>query len=428
MSRAGGRVELAPAVHEAYGAALDLLQRSIVPAGFVASPSLPHYAAIWTRDASITCLGANVTTQAPLLAASRATLETIASRRTPYGMVPNAYWPADGYWDWGESGCTDDQAWFIIAADSYLRATDDTAFIRTLWPALDQCMQWLRHQDSTNFGLITSPEAGDWMDSSLNRSGKVLHNNVLYLRAARGMHQMAHALGQASSAPDPDDIRWRINLLFWPESGADFTELLRRGVRYEKTAAEFPHPASLRGFREAARDRRFYLAHVTFGTFADSCDVLANVLAILCDIPSVDRANVILDHLAGEGAADPYPAKTWLKPAREDDNPWGLLKPAAERTQDPRWRNPPWAYHNGGIWPFIGGYYVMALLKMGRTDEARAAMDRLVEANAQTEKGRWGFHEWLHGVTGKPGGAPDQAWSAATFVMVYHAFQQLAEF
>src|SRR5436853_235630 len=83
-------------------------------------------------------------------------------------------------------------------------------------------------------------------------------------------------------------------------------------------------------------------------------------------------------------------AETWLKPAREDDNPWGLLKLAAERTQDPRWRNPPWAYHNGGIWPFIGGYYVMALVKMGRTDEARAVMERLVEANAQAENGRWG--------------------------------------
>ena len=199
-------------------------------------------------------------------------------------------------------------------------------------------------------------------------------------------------------------------------------------MKYEKPAPEFPHPASLRGFREAARDRHFYLAHVSFGTFADSCDVLANVLAILCGVPTVDRANHILDHMGRHGVTDPYPAKTWLKPAEETDNPWGLLKPAAERTQDPRWRNPPYAYHNGGIWPFIGGYYVMALLKTGRVDEARAVMEKLAEGNAQTDQGRWGFHEWLHGVTGKPGGAPDQAWSAATFVMAYHAFSGGAEF
>jgi hypothetical protein len=415
-------------VDDGYEAAIDLLHRSIVPAGYVASPALPHYAAIWTRDGSITCLGANVTGLEPLLTASRATVETIASHRTELGMVANAYWPTDGYWDWGESGCTDDQAWFIIAADSYFRATRDVHFVSQLWPALEQSVQWLQHQDSTNFGLIDSPEAGDWMDSSLNRSGKVLHNNVLYLRAARAMHSMARSIGQTTTAPDPEDIRWRINLLFWPESDTDYVELLRRQVTYDKRPIDFPHPASVTGFRDAAHNRRFYLSHVSFGTFADTCDVLANLLAILCDVPTPDRANVILDHLARERAADPYPARTWLKPAAEGDNPWGLLKLAAERTQDPRWRNPPYSYHNGGVWPFIGGYYVMALAKAGRRDEAMAVMDRLAEANARSENQRWGFHEWLHGISGEPRGAPDQAWSAATFVMAYHALQGAVEF
>ena len=343
-------------------------------------------------------------------------------------MVPNAYWPADGYWDWGESGCTDDQAWFVLAAHSYWRATGDSDFLGGLWPALEQCIDTLRRQDSTNFGLIDSPEAGDWMDSSLNRSGKVLHNNVLYSRAVEAMHLMAIAIDQSTSAPAMDDVRWAINLLFWPTADADYGALLRRRVPYEASVTKFPHSASIDGFREAARDRAFYLAHITFGTFADACDVLANVLAILCDVASDERSQIVLDHLAKNDAAVPYPAKTWLKPFDESYNPWGLFKPTADRTQNPRWRNPPHSYHNGGIWPFIGGYYVMALVKAGRAEDAIEVMERLAEANSRSDQGRWGFHEWLDGVSGEPRGAPDQAWSAATYVMAYHALSDGAEF
>ena len=415
-------------VQEAYEAALDLLHESTVPAGYVASPSLPHYAAVWTRDASITSLGANVTGSDRLLECSRSTLETIASHANEFGMVANAYWPSANYWDWGESGCTDDQAWFIIAADSYHRATDDSQFLRELWSALERCIGWLDHQDSTNFGLIDSPEAGDWMDSSLNRSGKVLHNNVLYLRATEAMHRMAVSIGRTSAARDPADVRWAINALFWPDRATDYAELLSRRVKYGTEPVEFPHPASVAGFRAAAQDRGYYLAHVTFGTFADTCDVLANVMAILCDVASDERAETILNHLATHGAIDPFPAKTWLKPAQESDNPWGLLKSGADRVQDPRWRNPPHSYHNGGIWPFIGGYYVMALVKVGREDEAVQVINRLAEANLKSVGKKWGFNEWLHGVTGEPGGAEDQAWSAATFVMAYHALRDGARF
>jgi glycogen debranching enzyme len=35
--------------------------------------------------------------------------------------------------------------------------------------------------------------------------------------------------------------------------------------------------------------------------------------------------------------------------------------------------NLPEQYHNGGIWPFVGGFYVAALVKAGRLDEASAS-------------------------------------------------------
>jgi hypothetical protein len=56
---------------------------------------------------------------------------------------------------------------------------------------------------------------------------------------------------------------------------------------------------------------------------------------------------------------------------------WALYPPI--RPGEPDWRdyyrvrnlNMPHHYHNGGAWPFIGGFYVAALVQAGRHDEAR---------------------------------------------------------
>jgi glycogen debranching enzyme len=38
-------------------------------------------------------------------------------------------------------------------------------------------------------------------------------------------------------------------------------------------------------------------------------------------------------------------------------------------------------YRNGGVWPFIGGFYVAALVHAGRPNEATEALNSLAELN-----------------------------------------------
>jgi glycogen debranching enzyme len=94
-------------------------------------------------------------------------------------------------------------------------------------------------------------------------------------------------------------------------------------------------------------------------------------------------------------------------------------KQDAEPFQDPRWCNPPHAYHNAGVWPFIGGHLVAACVAAGMHDTASALLQRLIEANRRSADAAiaWGFHEWLRGDTGAPGGAALQAWSASSFLL-----------
>jgi glycogen debranching enzyme len=91
---------------------------------------------------------------------------------------------------------------------------------------------------------------------------------------------------------------------------------------------------------------------------------------------------------------------------------------------DPDWRdyygllNVPNHYHNGGVWPFIGGFYVASLVQSGQYAEAAETLERLAQLNRSGE-----FNEWHHGATGAAMGVRDQAWSAAMYIYAYRCVQ-----
>jgi glycogen debranching enzyme len=83
-------------------------------------------------------------------------------------------------------------------------------------------------------------------------------------------------------------------------------------------------------------------------------------------------------------------------------------------------QNLPWQYHNGGIWPFVGGFWVMALTAAGQRQEALQELEGLAQA---AEVNDWQFNEWFNGATGKPEGMPHQTWNAAMFLLAKHSFE-----
>jgi len=84
-------------------------------------------------------------------------------------------------------------------------------------------------------------------------------------------------------------------------------------------------------------------------------------------------------------------------------------------------QNLAWQYHNGGVWPFIGAFWVAALEAAGLPGgELRAELARVAAANAL---GGWQFNEWLHGRTMQPQGMPKQSWNAAAFLIADAALQ-----
>jgi hypothetical protein len=157
----------------------------------------------------------------------------------------------------------------------------------------------------------------------------------------------------------------------------------------------------------------YLFAQTTPFGFGWRCDVYANMLAHLFNIVDESKASDIFRFVWGSGGNKPFPVKN--------------IYPAVV-TQDPDQRayysgnllNLPNHYHNGGIWPFIGGAWVRSINKLGLRDVALKELHKLAGLNQRGIFNEWEFNEWYHGETGRPMGKAFQAWSASEFIHACH--------
>ena len=63
------------------------------------------------------------------------------------------------------------------------------------------------------------------------------------------------------------------------------------------------------------------------------------------------------------GVDDVHPVRSVCTPILEEDALW---RPYMSRHR----QNYAWQYHNGGIWPFVGGFYAVALAQSGMRERA----------------------------------------------------------
>ncbi len=139
-----------------------------------------------------------------------------------------------------------------------------------------------------------------------------------------------------------------------------------------------------------------------------------NILACLAGIPDKAKAGRIVDALIRRRANRPLPVRVMLDPIRKSSQLW---RPYMERHD----LDLPNQYHNGGGWPFVGGFWAMLLKDLGRKDMAWKELTRMAEANKAK---RWGFYEWFHGRTGVAMGMRGQSWNAAMFILAWHALKE----
>jgi len=145
-------------------------------------------------------------------------------------------------------------------------------------------------------------------------------------------------------------------------------------------------------------------------------DLLGNSLAILSGIATQSRANEMVSWIEEECSAMQHRGDLAVS---LPPNFFPYINP-----EDPDWHpryaefNNPGEYHNGGIWPFICGFYVAALVAAKRYTLAKEKLVALTHCIKLSVSGNveFGFNEWIKAQDGKPMGQDWQTWSAALYL------------
>jgi glycogen debranching enzyme len=394
--------------------ALEVLRRCVTPNGFRASGLAAGYPQVWARDNGIIFLGAVASGEAELIAAGRAALETLGAHQSLRGLIPLNVNPDTGFISTENAGAVDSNLWYILGHYLYFRTTGDTEFLLCHWPRIDRALVWLEYQDMNECGLLEIPEAGDWMDLLAVRYN-TLYDNALYYGAALAHQQLARHLGECVAAHalvvDAAGIHDRLNSLMWVDRcwvAEHFAEHLERLKTFRLEWFLLYHNIG------TISSRPFYLPWVAFREYGDWCDSLGNLLAILTGLADGHRTEHILRYMLQVGMAEPYPTKAIHPPIYPGESDW-------REYYRSRNLNLPHQYHNGGIWPMIGGFHVAALVRHTWRTIAERALVALADANRQGLNDQWEFNEWLHGASGHPMGYAQQAWSASMFLYAERA-------
>jgi sucrose-6-phosphatase len=397
----------------AYQHALAAIRKNITPLGFSACSLTDNevigtdvnYRSVWARDGSITVIGTIELNDPDIRAAQKTTLRTLFDHVAGNGQIPANVRLDDGKPDYSGIGgiCSIDSGlWAIVAFHQYVRKTGDLDLLTEYAGHLARLMNWLCGLDSNNDLLLEIPEAGDWTDL-FGRSYHVLYDEVLWYRANVAYGRLLELQKKFDAASEclrrSQSIRAKILEAFWPST--------KSGAQTDRF--------SFTQQQAAVGDSSYLLAEITPFSFNWRCDVLGNVQAFISNVLDADRARIAFKFMWGVGVNEPFPVVNLYPPVQSGDPDWrpyytvNLL-------------NLPGHYHNGGIWPFIGGMWVRFIHRLGLYEVACRELLKLAQLNRLGKNQEWEFNEWVHSRTGRPMGKCFQAWSASSYI---HACQEL---
>jgi hypothetical protein len=389
---------------EGYRRACRLLSACSRPEGFIASPiDTDNYRRIWARDGVIIGLAALLTDEDELIETFRQTIETLAQHQGPHGEIPSNVDTRSKRTSYGGmTGRVDADLWFMIGCGEYWQATGDDDFLEAIIPAIEKVHFLLGTWEFNNRGLLYVPATGDWADEYIH-NGYVLYDQLLYLQALRVQHAIhTHVHGSTDH-----EIKRRISQLkhlvwdnYWFDEDSRVPDDVYHEILYKK------------GQKAAAccKNQHWLPFFSPYG-YGYRFDGFANVMASLLDVSDDrrrDKIDAYITQLAENFRICLLPAFHPVITPVDDD--WQELHITFSYT----FKNKPYEYHNGGLWPMITGFYVADLARRAKTEAARRYLSGIHSANASEMDGQvWSFPEYMNGKDFSPGGTRNQCWSAA---------------
>jgi hypothetical protein len=349
--------------------------------------SLPR-AAAWgypepyTRDLLISGLGVLACGDQRLTAVLRRVLETLAKNQSRLGQIPVLVHNPH------ELNSSDSTPLFLFAVGLFRKATGEVNFLDD---AVKRAMTWMQYQSPGAEVMVAQLPTSDWRDEQWIFGYGLYVNTMVY------SYLLLHNQTERASR-----IRGELNR--YTISGEVRPKRVHKGL--------------------APRQKPYYAAWVYKVLGDEHFDLLGNSLAILSGLASSSRAKRMVSWIEREcqRMRDQGQLALDLPP-----NYFPYIQPE-DRDWHPRYAqfNLPGEYHNGGIWPFICGFYVASIVATGKISLAEKKLLALTEIvrPSREAKVNFGFNEWFRAQDGTPRGQDWQSWSAGMYLYAATSVEQ----
>lgn len=360
--------------------------------GFLASKKKSNkgnYDRLWARDSMICGLAGIMSGDEVLIKIMKKSLLTLMKFQHNQGEIPSNVDPiAKKVSFGGSSGRVDAQLWFLIGFGQYVKKTKDISFAKKYYSKFHKTIHLVRIYEFNHKSLIYVPQSGDWADEYL-QEGYILYDQLLYLQAFKEFLYLQKLLKKsfAKTKEKVERIEEAIQINFWLKK-TNIKKAFNPCV-YEK---------------HMDKQKEYFLPFFHTNKYGSYFDLFGNSLAILLGIANVSQKRGIFSHAA---TFDIPPAFSPV--ITKKHHLWKQLI----NNYSVIFRNYPYEYHNGGIWPMVLGFYAAAKKDI-------TIYKKIQELNS---KNNWEFNEVYHGKTKKPIGVAYQAWSAAGAIIAYCAIK-----
>ncbi len=328
----------------------------------------------YTRDLMFSILGIGVTGNKKLLKSIRRVLETLAINQTEHGHIPSLVNDKD------DRGSSDSTPLFLMGVGIFRKITGESDFLNE---AVGKALTWMDYQSPSDRYMIAQQPTSDWRDEQWVLGYGLFVNTLVYSY---------------------------LRILGLNEKADNVYREMRRFIITAETKHRHVHEGLV------VKYKPYYALWSYKIHSSERFDLLGNSLAILSGIASPTRAEEMI---------------SWIEEECDNMKKNGDLATDIPpnffpfiRMEDPDWHaryeiyNKPGEYHNGGIWPFVCGFYVAALVAAKRYSLAAERLLVLARLNKTSASGKlsYGFNEWIKAQDGKPMGQDWQTWSAALFL------------
>lgn len=362
--------------------AIALLHALSGPHGIRASLSTTaNYDAVFTRDAVMAGVAGFLAGDEEIVAGLVRTLTHLRTLQGREGQVASNYVIRSD----GSSRVSfgtlapriDATTWYLVGIALAARAgAIDPASFRESACAVVRLLDAIEYNGRH---LIYIPAGGNWADEYVY-DGYILYDQVLRAWALRLLGTTYDEPGWSDKA---DQIELAIEDRYWPRGGD-------------------------------TDDRRYPIAAFSPTVTRDVFDLAA------CSLLAVSGMAHRLTGMALDWIDERFLARGQLPPVfhpviDEAHADW----PALRRYHLHDFRNRPHEYHNGGVWPIWLGWLALGLAHTGRTAQLEQ-LRHLVDDRIRS-RDDFAFDEYLHGVTGAPGGVTQMAYTATGLIFLEHA-------